>query len=113
MKRVKKQFWLSSKEANELKRKAELCGISQTSVIRILINGFEPKEKPDDRFYDMMRELYAIGNNLNQISRKANSLGFIDAPMLKQTIDRLTKFQLEIENKYLRPEESSLIWERR
>ena len=29
---------------------------------------FEPKEKPDDRFYDVMRQLSAIGNNLHQIT---------------------------------------------
>lgn len=30
-----------------------------------------PSEKPDDRFYDAMREFSAIGNNIHQISVKA------------------------------------------
>lgn len=68
--RIKKQFWLSPDENTELKRKAELCGITETAVIRILLRGFEPREKPDARFYDAMRELSTIGNNINQLAVK-------------------------------------------
>ena len=31
--RIKKQFWLSPQDARELKRKAKLCGITETAVI--------------------------------------------------------------------------------
>ena len=44
------------------------------SVIRLLLKGYEPREKPDERFYDVMRELSAIGNNINQLAAKANTL---------------------------------------
>ena len=81
--RVKKQFWLSPQDARELKRKAKLCGITETAVIRILLHGYEPKEKPDARFYEAMRQLSAIGNNINQLALKANALDFVDTPMLK------------------------------
>ena len=72
--RIKKQFWFSPQEAKELKRKAKLCGITETAVIRILLRGYEPREKPDAIFYDTMRELSAIGNNINQLAAKANAL---------------------------------------
>ena len=36
-KRIKKQFWLLPQEVAELKCKAELAGISETAVIRLLI----------------------------------------------------------------------------
>ena len=71
--RIKKQFWLSPQDARELKRKAKLCGITETAVIRILLHGYEPKEKPDARFYETMRQLSAIGNNINQIARSVNA----------------------------------------
>ena len=48
-KRIKKQFWLSPQEVAELKRKAEIAGISETAVIRLLIRGYEPREKPDGK----------------------------------------------------------------
>ena len=95
MKRIKKQFWLSEKENGDFMKKVELSGLSQSAVLRILIKGYEPREKPDDRFYDLMRQFYAMSNNTR---------------LLKDKIDKLNKFQLEIEKKYLCPEKSSLLW---
>ncbi len=109
--RIKKQFWLSLEDNAELKRKAELSGLSETSVIRLLIRGFEPREKPDARFYDTMRELSAIGNNINQLAVKANALGFVDMPMLKTEAMRWHKFQADMEAVFLRPDQSNLKWQ--
>ena len=109
--RIKKQFWLSPQDVRELKRKAELCGITETAVIRILLHDYEPKEKPDARFYEAMRQLSAIGNNINQLAVKANALGFIDVPMLKAEALRWHKFQADIESVFLRPGESNLKWQ--
>ena len=108
--RVKKQFWLSPQDARELKRKAKLCGITETAVIRILLHGYEPKEKPDARFYEAMRQLSAIGNNINQLALKANALGFIDAPMLKAEALRWHQFQADVEANFLRPQQSNRKW---
>lgn len=109
-KRIKKQFWLLPQEVAELKRKAELAGISETAVIRLLIRGYEPREKPDERFYTAMRNLSAIGNNINQLAAKAHSLGFIDAPMLKTEALRWHSFQADIEAEFLRSAKSNLKW---
>lgn len=76
----------------------------------MLVKGYEPKEKPDDRFYAAMRELSAIGSNINQLATKANALGFVDAPMLKNEVLRWHRFQADIEAQFLRPSESNLKW---
>ena len=71
-------------------------------MIRILLHGYEPKEKPDTRFYEAMRQLSAIGNNINQLAVKANTLGFIDTPMLKtESKDQVRRY---IRLTYLIPE---------
>ena len=109
--RIKKQFWLSPQDASELKRKAKLCGITETAVIRILLHGYEPKEKPDARFYEAMRQLATIGNNINQLAVKANALDFVDTPMLKTEAVRWHQFQADIEAVFLRPGQSNLKWQ--
>ena len=76
-KRIKKQFWLFPQEVAELKRKAEIAGISETAVIRLLIRGYEPREKPDNNFYEAMRKLSAIGNNINQLLLKHLQFGVV------------------------------------
>ena len=57
-----------------------------------------------------MRELNAIGNNINQLVAKANALGFIDASMLKAEALRWHQFQADIEATFLRPGQSELKW---
>ena len=108
---VDKHIWFSRAEAQELQRKAKKACLSEAGLIRLLIKGYEPKEKPDDRFYDVMRELSAIGNNINQLAAKANTLGFIDAPMLKNEVEKWNKFQAEVERHYLRPDKSGMKWQ--
>ena len=100
---IQKIVRFNRKEAQDLAAKAKKACLSEAGLIRLLIRGYEPKEKPDDRFYDVMRELSSIGNNINQLAAKANTLGFIDAPMLKNEAAKWNKFQSEIERTYLRP----------
>ena len=93
---IQKIVRFNRKEAQDLAAKAKKACLSEAGLIRLLIRGYEPKEKPDDRFYDVMRELSSIGNNINQLAAKANTLGFIDAPMLKNEAAKWNKFQSEM-----------------
>lgn len=64
---IQKIVRFNRKEAQDLAAKAKKACLSEAGLIRLLIRGYEPKEKPDDRFYDVMRELSSIGNNINLI----------------------------------------------
>ena len=108
---VDKHIWFTRDEAQELHRKAKKACVSETGLIRLLIKGYEPKEKPDERFYDVMRELSAIGNNINQLAAKANTLNFIDAPMLMNEAKKWNKFQADVERHFLRPSKSEMKWQ--
>lgn len=105
---IKKQFWVSKPEAQDLQKKAKKTCLSEAALIRLLVRGYQPREQPDERFYDVMRKLSAIGNNINQLSVKANAIGFIDAQMLKTEAQRWHRLQADIEREFLRPEKSTL-----
>ena len=107
---VKKQFWFSRDEAQDLQKKAKKTCLTEAALVRLLVRGYEPKERPDERFYDVMRQLSSIGNNINQLAAKAHTLGFIDVPMLKNEANRWHRFQADIEATFLRPAESKLKW---
>jgi len=77
----------------------------------MLLRGYKPKEKPDDRFYEAMRQLSSIGNNINQLAAKAHSLGFIDAKKLDEEVIRWHQFQADIERAFLRPEDDRKRWQ--
>lgn len=108
---VKKQFWFSRDEAQDLQKKAKKTCLTEAALVRLLVRGYEPKERPDERFYDVMRQLSSIGNNINQLAVKANALGFVDAPQLKKEAERWHKFQADIERTYLRPDKSEMKWQ--
>ena len=108
---VDKHIWFSRDEAQELQKKAKKACLSEGALIRLLIRGYEPREKPDDRFYDTMRQLSAIGNNINQLAVQAHSLGFVDTPKFQKEAERWHKFQADVERVFLRPEKSELKWQ--
>lgn len=108
---IEKHILMNQEEAQDLASKSQMTCLSEAGLIRLLLKGFYPKEKPDERFYEVMQQLSAIGNNINQLAKKANSLNFIDAPMLKQEALRWHEFQADVERCYLRPDRSDLKWQ--
>ena len=108
---IQKIVRFSRDEAQDLQKKAKKACLSEAGLIRLLLRGYEPREKPDERFYDVMRELSSIGNNINQLAVKANALGFVDAPQLKKEAERWHKFQADIKRTYLRPDKSEMKWQ--
>lgn len=99
---------LSKEENDDLNEKVNLCRLSKSALIRLLIKGYKPKEKPDERFYAALKDLYAIGNNLNQLAYKANKLNLIDKDEYKKQVDYLNNFIASIEKEFLEPEISEL-----
>lgn len=97
---------LTREEAADLKRKAKICGITQSTLLRILLKDYEPREKPDDRFYEVMRQMSAIGNSLNQLARKANSLELLDGAEYKRQLEKFNRFQNQVEKEFLSPVEN-------
>jgi len=108
---IEKHILLNRSEAQDLQKKAKKACLSEGALIRLLLKGYAPREQPDERFYDVMRELSAIGSNINQLAAKANSLGFVDAVQLAKEAERWHKFQADIECEFLRPEKSDLKWQ--
>ena len=105
-KTIKKQFWITPEDDEILKLKCEKACLSEAALIRYLIRGYEPREKPDERFYKSMNDLSAIGRNINQIVAKANTLNFVDTPLLTEELNKLKALRTKIEMLYLRPVEN-------
>ena len=95
---------LNSKEQQSLARQVKKSGFSQEAFIRSLINGYVPKELPPPNYYAMMRELHAIGGNLNQIAAKANATGHIDKTVFQFEANRLRKAVQDIQAAVTLPE---------
>ena len=102
---------LTADEYAHVKQLSKDSGLKMEPAIRTLIMGVNLYPRPPDEYAEIRRQLAAIGNNINQLAAKANTLGFIDAPMLKNEAAKWNKFQSEIERTYLRPNQSEMKWQ--
>lgn len=108
---IKKNFWLNAEEDAALKDKAKRCGVDETTLLRMLIMGFEPREKPDEKFYGVVRNLSGIAGRLNQLAIKSHTYDYIDTDELQQSLAEVKDIILAMQKFFLMPKESEL-WQR-
>lgn len=65
--------WMNEQEYRHLKKQAELAGLGIDPFIRSLAAGVQIRPRPPDTYAALLRELSAIGNNINQIAFWANA----------------------------------------
>ena len=65
--------WMNEQEYRHLKKQAELAGLGIDPFIRSLVAGVQIHPRPPDTYAALLRELSAIGNNVNQIAYWANA----------------------------------------
>ena len=65
--------WMNEQEYRHLKKQAELAGLGIDPFIRALAAGVQLRPRPPDTYADLLRELSAIGNTVNQIAHWANA----------------------------------------
>lgn len=65
--------WLDEGEYKHLIQLCTTCGLSVSAFVRKLINGTQLRPRPPDQYSALLRELSAIGNNINQIAYWANA----------------------------------------
>lgn len=86
-KNIKKQtVRLNEVEYAKLKLLAEDSGLSMESLIRKLIMGENLRVKPPEAYGEILRQLSAIGNNINQIAYWANATKGISSKEIHDAI---------------------------
>ena len=66
-------LWLDDTEYKHLLKQCVLSGLKASALIRHSIMGVNIQPKPPDTYAALLRELSAIGNNVNQIAYWANT----------------------------------------
>ena len=64
---------LNANEYAHLKQQAEATGLKMEPLLRHLILGVQLRPRPPDTYAALLRELSAIGNNVNQLAHQANA----------------------------------------
>ena len=83
--------WMNEQEYRHLKKQAELAGLGIDPFIRSLVAGIQIRPRPPDTYAALLRELSAIGNNVNQIAYWANARRGITESEIKEAAELVRK----------------------
>lgn len=88
---IKKQIWINQTEDNLLKAKAQKSGLNESEFLRSCIKGYKIKEQPTKEIIEFTRQITGIANNINQIAKAVNIVGYVrdeDLEYIKNTIPK-------------------------
>ena len=83
---------LNEQEYVHLKRQPEITGLKMEPLVRQLILGRDVKLRPPENLAALLRQMSAMGNNINQIAKVANSSKFIRS----EDMEAIQKMQDEL-----------------
>lgn len=76
--------WMNDEEYRHLKQQAAKAGMGTDPFIRNLVAGVQLRPRPPDTYPALLRELRAIGVNLNQIAHWANARKSISEAKIRE-----------------------------
>ncbi len=86
MDKIKISVRLTEQEHKRLKTNATACALKMEPYIRKLIMGKEVRPRPPDEYVKLLREINAIGNNINQIAHIANAEQHISESKINEVL---------------------------
>ena len=97
------QVRLTESEHRKFLDRVKRSGLTHEAYLRHLVNGVIPQDAPPPEFHVFMRELYRVGNNLNQIAQKAHSLHAVDELRYEEAVQRLDQLILDLTEAVILP----------
>ena len=88
---------LSEKEYAHLNEQADLAQLSMTQFVRNLIMGVKMKPRPKKEWAELLRQMSTIGNNINQITYRAELHELTDEQALLSVQEEFAKLRQKME----------------
>lgn len=89
---------LSEKERQYLGEQADAGGMKIEPYIRELIMGNEVKSRPKEEWAEVVRQVAAVGNNINQIAKNTNMGMEVTADILKDVLEMQKQIWERVKN---------------
>ena len=70
--------------------------LSKSAYLRMMIKQVAPVESPSNEYFQVVKDLHGIANNINQIAAKANKLNWVDKEQYDSNYKELNKVILKI-----------------
>ena len=78
--------WLTDAELVHLRKQAAAAGLGIDPFLRSLILGVQLRPRPPDTYAALLRELSAVGNNINQIAHTVNGQKYAADSQIDQAV---------------------------
>ena len=98
---------LNQSEYASFMKQVKRSGLSREAYIRMLISGYVPREQPPAEYHNLIRVMRAIGNNINQLTVRANATGYVDAAQFKIEAAHLRDAIKDVRRQVTEPDEVS------
>ena len=105
----KKQFWLTEQQAEDLAEKSKRACMTETDLIRLLLRGYVPPERPGTEFFKDMNRISEFAERLKTLSAVTSDTDAQE--LLSSEAEAWRAFRLEMERKYLMPERRNSEWQ--
>ena len=86
---------LTDAERDHLLAQAELGGLKIEPFVRNMILGVQMQPRPKEEWAELLRQTSGIANNINQITKRANS----GEPVTDETLRLIADMQVQIWDK--------------
>ena len=96
--------YFSKDELDALTKKVRKSHLSREGFIRAALADKEIKDGPTADVPVLIQEVRRVGSNLNQILKRANSIGLLDVPQLRKDVAALRTVQKLIVDSYTMPD---------
>ena len=102
--------YLNEEENEILESMCKKLRCNRSGIIRALILGTRLVEAPPVDYKKFIIELRRVGTNLNQLTAKANTIGFIDRDECKNVLIDIRNLENEIANYFKPGKKENLKW---
>ncbi len=97
---VQVKVYLNEEEYENLCRLCKETNLKRGRLIRLLLEGYVPPQAPPVDYKKLIREVRAVGTNINQILFYANANGILNVPDLNAELVKLREVEKFIREHY-------------
>ena len=97
------EIYFTKTELETLTKKVRKSGLSREGYCRRILNGAVVKEAPPAELPLLIREVRRVGYNIDQLLKRANSIGLLDVPQLRKALEDNRAVEKMIVDTYTTP----------
>jgi len=97
------EIYFTKTELETLTKKVRRSGLSREGYCRRILNGAVVKEAPPTELPLLIREVRRVGYNIDQLLKRANSIGLLDVPQLRKALEDNRAVEKMIVDTYTTP----------